>query len=258
MLLKGNILAIVLYVIAAMLLLTTCSIFDTNEDMVVTKSSKYQIKKLDEPLVINGVWEKPQWQKVKAIRIGHFMGGKPEHLPKTEVKMLYDDERIYVIFRVEDKYVRSVAVESNSSVWKDSCVEFFFTPGNDVSEGYFNLETNCGGTILCGHRTSRNQNIKMVSSEDINFITIAGSLPRIIDTEIVKPVTWTLEYSVPISLLEKYANIEKPSPGVFWLANFYKCGDYTSHPHWLTWSYVASDKPDFHRPDCFGVLEFGH
>ena len=37
-------------------------------------------------------------------------------------------------------------------------------------------------------------------------------------------------------------------------ANFYKCGDKTAHPHFLSWNPVVSSKPDFHRPECFGEL----
>ena len=37
-------------------------------------------------------------------------------------------------------------------------------------------------------------------------------------------------------------------------ANFYKCGDKTAHPHYLSWSPIDTPKPDFHRPDFFGEL----
>ena len=37
-------------------------------------------------------------------------------------------------------------------------------------------------------------------------------------------------------------------------ANFYKCGDKTAHPHFLSWSPVSTEKPDFHRPEFFGEL----
>jgi hypothetical protein len=57
-------------------------------------------------------------------------------------------------------------------------------------------------------------------------------------------------------MLEKYTNVKRPATGVQWRANFYKCGDKTSHPHWLTWSVVDKPEPDFHRPEFFGILEF--
>ena len=36
--------------------------------------------------------------------------------------------------------------------------------------------------------------------------------------------------------------------------NFYKCGDETPHPHYLAWSALSSDHPDFHRRQDFGQL----
>ena len=32
--------------------------------------------------------------------------------------------------------------------------------------------------------------------------------------------------------------------------------DETSHQHWLTWSPVIFERPNFHRPQDFGVLIF--
>jgi hypothetical protein len=39
-------------------------------------------------------------------------------------------------------------------------------------------------------------------------------------------------------------------------ANFYKCADQTSHPHWLTWASVDYPQPKFHLPEFFGRLVF--
>ncbi|MGI6239399.1 MAG: carbohydrate-binding family 9-like protein, partial [Christensenellales bacterium] len=38
-------------------------------------------------------------------------------------------------------------------------------------------------------------------------------------------------------------------------ANFYTC-DESIHPHFGVWNHVAAAQPDFHRPECFGRLEF--
>jgi hypothetical protein len=93
-------------------------------------------------------WGKPPWKDIPSEPIQHYMGAKPDHFPRAEVKIAYDDIAIHVMFRVEDRYVRAVAAEHQDKVWEDSCVEFFFTPDADVSKGYFNLEMNCGGTML--------------------------------------------------------------------------------------------------------------
>jgi hypothetical protein len=202
-------------------------------------------------------WGKPPWQEVPPLLIGNYMGEKPDHFPKTEVRIAYDDMAIYLIFRAEDRYIRSIAAKHQASVCGDSCVEFFFTPGSDVSKGYFNLEMNCGGTMLfhfnSGVRTGRIE----IPGSDCEKIAKAHSLPRIIDPEIREPITWTVEYSIPIALLSRYCEVSTPKPHALWRANFYKCADGTSHPHWLTWSPVDFPKPNFHLPQSFGVLEFG-
>ena len=50
----------------------------------------------------------------------------------------------------------------------------------------------------------------------------------------------------PGIILVQYCGGAPPVPGDRWRANFYKCGDETSHPHWASWSPVG--RLDFHRP----------
>jgi len=124
---------------------------------------KYRVQRLSEPVPLDGKWDKPQWRNAQAVRITHYMGQRPKHRPKAQAKTVYDDQYIYVIFRVEDRYVRAVARENQGEVWKDSCVEFFFTPGEDVTRGYFNLEVNCGGTALFHFQKAPKQDVVSVS-----------------------------------------------------------------------------------------------
>ena len=50
------------------------------------------------------------------------------------------------IIGVEEDSVRAEAGTDLGSVWQDSCCEFFCSP--DEEGGYYNLESNCIGTIL--------------------------------------------------------------------------------------------------------------
>ena len=214
-----------------------------------------KVTRLANPPKCRPDWNKPPWQEVPSELIGNYMGDKPDHFPKTEVKIAYDDVAIYVMFRVEDRYVRAMAAKHQDSVCGDSCVEFFFTPGSDLSKGYFNLEMNCGGTMLFHFHPGGKERIEVPGS-DCEKIAITHSLPRIIDPEIRESVTWAVGYAIPTALLSRYCPVSKPQPHALWRANFYKCADNTSHPHWLTWSPVDYPKPNFHLPQSFGVLEF--
>lgn len=214
------------------------------------------MKKLAKPPEIDANWEKSPWKDIPSELIQNYMGKKPEHMPKTQVKIAYDDAAVYVIFRVEDRYVRAVAAEYQDPVCRDSCVEFFFTPSPDVSNGYFNLEMNCGGTMLFHFQRAPGKGPVEIPASEYSKIKIAHSLPKIVDPEIEKPVTWTVEYHLPIEILKKYCPVSSPASGVTWRTNFYKCADKSSHPHWLTWSPVDFLRPQFHLPEFFGVLEF--
>ncbi|MCP4115721.1 MAG: diguanylate cyclase [Desulfobacteraceae bacterium] len=201
-------------------------------------------------------WNSAPWKEIPSELIGNYMGRKPDHFPKAEVKIAYDDKAIFLIFRVEDRYVRAVAPEHQGNVWEDSCVEFFFTPDSDLSKGYFNLEINCGGTMLFHFQPGAGKERIVVPKDECRKIKRAHSLPAIVDPEIEEPVTWTVEYRIPLALLEKYCEVITPAPRVEWRGNFYKCADKTSHPHWLTWSPVDFPRPNFHLPQYFGTLEF--
>lgn len=216
----------------------------------------YKVQRLTRPPVIDAVWEKAPWTVIDPLVVGRYMGEAPTHRPRTEAKLACDDAAVTVIFRVEDRYVRVAAEAHQAAVCEDSCVEFFFAPWSDVSRGYFNLEMNGGGTMLFHFQVVPRVDHTAVSAADLATVEIAHSLPRIVEPELCEPVTWTVECRLPLAMLEHYAPIERPGPGVQWRANFYKCGDKTSHPHWLTWAAVDRPEPDFHVPASFGVLEF--
>ena len=38
--------------------------------------------------------------------------------------------------------------------------------------------------------------------------------------------------------------------------NLYKCGYNLSHPHFLSWRPIRTEKPYFHRPEFFGEVTF--
>jgi hypothetical protein len=221
-----------------------------------TKVMQYELNRYQGGLPVNTDWDIAPWNAIDAVPVSNFMGTRPEHFPQTLVKVAYDTEAIYVKFRVEDRYVKAVHKKNQDPVYKDSCVEFFFTPGTDVGKGYFNLEMNCGGTMLFHHQVVPRKGAVPIAETDIREIEVATSLPQIVDPELSEATTWIVSYRIPFSILKKYHDFENPAPGTIWRANFYKCADETSHPHWLTWAPVKLPKPDFHRPEFFGELHF--
>jgi hypothetical protein len=218
--------------------------------------SVYKVPMTKKPVKIDANWDKKEWKKVPAAEITNYMGKVPDFKPEAQVKMTYDKENIYIIFRVKDRNVRCITNKINGPVWQDSAVEFFFAPDSAKPLLYFNLETNCGGTALMHYNVIPRRESRKISEEEIQQIAMAHSLPEIIDPEISEPVTWILEYRIPLSLLEKYSSVSRPGKGVVWRANFYKIAENSSNPHYITWSPIDKPKPDFHVPQAFGKLIF--
>lgn len=218
----------------------------------------YHVPRAPSAVPFDSDWDGDFWKGVEPLELKHFMGDRPEHFPRVQARLQYDDAAVYVIFRVEDRYVRAVARQHQDAVWKDSCVEFFFTPHEEVEQGYCNLEMNCGGTMLLHYQRAPSEESQRVPEADLAKFDVKHSLPKIVDPEITEATRWTVAYRLPVEIFGKYfpAQLQQPAPGVTWRANLYKCADDSSHPHWLTWSPVEFERPDFHRPQSFGRLVF--
>ena len=221
-----------------------------------TPVNKYQVPRSSSNFSIDGNWDKLPWRKIAPLHIDQVAGEQPTHFPQVLAKLAYDDQALYAIFQVADRYVRATEENYQDPVYQDSCVEFFFTPGDDLNHGYFNFELNCGGTALFHHQKGLGLEDLPVSSSDFKQVEIAHTLPKVVFPEVEEAITWVVEYRLPIAILCAYAPINIPVPGIRWRANLYKCADGCSHPHWLTWSPVDTPSPDFHRPEFFGVLVF--
>lgn len=190
--------------------------------------------------------------------VGRIDQARPEstaHRPETTFRVLHDGASLYLRFDVSDCYVRSVQTAYQSPVCTDSCVEFFVQPKAGL--GYFNFEVNAGGTLLLFYvedPTRTPQGLKRFTPVAEAWgarVTVQSSLPRTVNPEITEPLAWHVSYRVPLSLFEHYVG-DIGKAGAVWRANFYKCGDQTSHPHWLAWSPVPT--LNFHLPASFGEL----
>jgi len=224
-----------------------------------TEMPTYTVRRAPQPPGGRGDWNDPAWTQAEPLELAYFFPHSSDHRPRTRARLLHDDRNLYVLFHVADRYVRSQVTEYQGMVCRDSCVEFFVKPRAD--QGYFNFEINAGGSMLLYHIPHRDtwtgklENAQPVPWELGQTVKIHHSLPARIEPEIAQPTDWTIEYTLPVALLEQYVGPLAPLAGQTWRANFYKCGDAASRPHWGMWSPIREGR-SFHRPDYFGALRF--
>jgi hypothetical protein len=207
---------------------------------------------------LDAQWADPIWEQAETLEIQHFRPESSDHRPHTSARLLHDARGIHCIFRVQDRYVRCLRTEYHDPVWKDSCVEFFAQPKPD--RGYFNFEFNCGAAFLCCHITNPERTpdgfkeFVKVPANLGRMIQAGSSLSQRIDPEITEPMVWALRFFIPFALFEHYLGPLGVVTGQVWRGNFFKCAEDNSHPHWASWSPV--DEFNFHRPNCFGTIQF--
>lgn len=220
----------------------------------------YVVRRAWSPPPLTPAWDARAWSAAETAPVDHFHPRSTDHRPVVAARLLYDDEALYLQFRVcDDRYVRVVSTRFMAPVYRDSCVEFFVRPRPDA--GYFNFEINAGGTLLASYVRDWRRNEKgladaqPLSEEAAATIRIAASLPRLIEPELHGPLTWGIAARIPYAVFDPFIGAVTPRSGAEWRGNFYKCADGTSHPHWASWSPIG-EALNFHCPEHFGRLRF--
>jgi hypothetical protein len=174
-----------------------------------------------------------------------------DYKPDVRIAIAYSNKEIFLKYYITENYFKAEKTESNEMVCEDSCVEFFVSPEDDGI--YYNIEFNAIGTCLLGtgydRATSRRADPQVISG--IRRLTSAGTKPF---AEKTGENNWTITIAIPFNVFFRH-NI-KDLKGKTFRANFYKCGDKLSVPHYVTWNPVGTPNPDYHQPGYFGELRF--
>lgn len=167
--------------------------------------------------------------------------------PACRFRIARSKTKLFILFEVSENFPKALYLNDQDPVWKDSCVEFFCKlPGAGY---YYNFEFNCIGTCLASRRKARKVDVVPLSDEEMLSIERHSSLDSTAFEGLNELTHWNLTVSIPLDLLQVTDASE-------FLGNFYKCGDETVQPHYLSWNPIDTPKPDFHRPEFFGTLKF--
>lgn len=171
--------------------------------------------------------------------------------PDVHFRILHTGNEICLKFYVQEKYIRAVETRTNGDVYKDSTVEFFVSFDK---KNYYNLEFSCIGTIHLGYGSGRHtrKHISPAIAEQITAISTLGNQPF---DEKAGSFSWEILLRIPLTCFpfDPIKNLSGQQAS----ANFYKCGDATREPHFISWNPISTDTPDYHQPLFFGELEFG-
>ncbi len=185
----------------------------------------------------------PCWDEVPAAELRHT-GWLTEAPVSARAQACYNEEALFIRMEAKESPVRATLRDPLSQVCNDSCLEFFFAP-DPADARYLNFEFNPLGTLYLGFGSTRPTRVRQIPKD-----AEALFRPEPFFTE----DGWGICYRIPFSFIRNYFPAFAPTGEA--AGNFYKCGDETAAPHYLSWAAMTTDTPDFHRRQDFGTLLF--
>jgi hypothetical protein len=170
--------------------------------------------------------------------------------PKLSFRIGHIDKEIWLKYYVTEKNILAKETRINGEVYKDSTVEFFISVDG---LNYYNFEFSCIGITHLAHGPGRG-NRNFVAPEIVKKIEIESSLGNKPFEEKSGNFEWEMMIRIPVECFA-FDKIKTLS-GLKATANFYKCGDETSEPHFVTWNPIGTENPDYHCPQYFGKVQF--
>jgi len=109
----------------------------------------YICQKTNSPISIDGVASEAEWKNAEwSDDFVDIEGDKmPSPIFRTRVKMLWDDEKLYIMAELEDPHIWGTIEKRDEIIYFDNDFEVFLDPDGD-NHNYFEIEVNALETVF--------------------------------------------------------------------------------------------------------------
>ena len=182
------------------------------------------------------------WQTVEPVVLLENVGGQPPG-QSTRVRTAWDETAWRVLFEMDAAHPWATLIEHDAPLWTEEAVEVFIDPVGDL-ESYFEIEINPLGAVV-------DVVLRRIASgwrKDFGWhVDGLRSRTRLTGTG------WAAELAIPFEAI----SAAMPKFGTHWRVNFLRIdrpGGAGTEAELSAWS--PTGIRNFHRPACFGSLEF--
>lgn len=220
-------------------------------------------------ILIDGRLDEQSWRDAPWSQPFVDIEGDRKPLPRfqTRMKIIWDDQYLYIAAEMEEPHLWATLTEKNSVIYQDHDFEVFIDPNAD-NHNYYEFEVNAFNTIweLRMIRPYRDggPNINPDNTDGVlSVVYLDGSIndPSDIDSG------WTVELAFPWSGFDSYGTDgAAPTPGDQWRINFSRVqrrlqivnGEYVSPRRTppCNWVWSAQGAIAMHMPERWGFLQF--
>lgn len=193
------------------------------------------------------------WKSTPTAGKFHFNWWKEGPQEQTDVRMLWDDQNLYVSYYCHDKHISAYERRRHGPVSKDDCVEIFLSPNPEKVHNYYTFEINAIGTMLNRCKTDWWHGPPTWEPQGVSYHASFQGLPK--KDESPDDGHWTLELTIPFRNFVHDAAHVPPHPGDVWRLNLFRTGGITNEQD-SSWSPIPAGIRTFHTPDAFGYVHF--
>jgi len=229
----------------------------------------YVCYRAEKPIKIDGKLDDPAWATAPWSDAFVDIEGaaKPKPRWRTRMKMLWDDQCLYIAAELEEPHLWATLTEHDSVIFHDNDFEVFLDPDGD-QQNYCELELNAKNTtwdLLLAkpyHAGGR-----AINAWEILGLRTAVHLDGTLNDPSDKDRGWTVEIAWPWKGLKELTEVPvPPGDGDQWRINFsrvqwdlevvdgkyQKVADRKEH----NWVWSPQGAIDMHRPERWGYLQF--
>jgi hypothetical protein len=208
------------------------------------------IKRATKKITADGVLDEADWANAEVMTFADTMEKRPIQYP-TKLRLLYDDENLYVGFESTDADITDPFKNRDDPIYDHECVEVYLMP-NVIAPAigpYVEMQASPSGVIFDAAFTGRRQGMdKSFNAGQTVGTKIDGTL-----NGAGADRGWVSEWVVPWKGIR---GVQKPPvPGDEWRGNAYRIEKHSNGAEYSAWS--PPRVGDFHNIVRFGRMKFG-
>lgn len=213
---------------------------------------RYEVRRATSPIVIDGVIDDAAWSNASTpATLQGLWTNQTGIMQSTAVRLLWDDENLYVSYDVEDVDITAVFENRDDPTYRDDAVEIFINPMPDQVDIYVGLEMNARGVLFDYIMYDARQTIKQL---DLKGVEIATHLRGTLNQREDQDQGWSLEVVIPWHNFSDWG--PRPRAGTVWRANLNRWDGVPPDRRMSIWSDPQNDRSWPHAPERFGELVF--
>lgn len=251
---------ILVFLTPAFLTLAFLTLADT---MAAQEHAHYDIERASSAILIDGTLDEQAWTDAPAVGDFSPMAPEPAVKQQTIVKMLWDDENLYVGYYMIDNRISAYVTERHGPVSRDDCVEIFLSPGPSKVTNYYTFEINAIGTMLNRCKTGWWTGPPTWEPDGVRYKTSFHGRPE--KNPSPNDHHWIVEMAIPFRNFSNDSVHTPPEPGDQWRLNLHRldeglpktaAGRRKQRTGFSTWSPLPPEVQSFHSPAWFGWVRF--